>query len=232
MPPPDPISELLYLRALMEMPGLGCASLSRLLEKTGSSAALWNASDAFLATNLSPSKRAAFLKRRDQGMTVDWASAWLEDCARRGVSLIGCTDSRYPRLLREIVHPPVLLYVRGDVSALSGDRALAVVGTRRVSDYGRQVTRKLLDELAPAHVTVISGLAAGVDTEAHRAALRLGVPTVAVFGCGLDIVYPAANRSLSEDLGSQMAGQRVFTVCFQCVRCQDETQKDRYFPLQ
>jgi DNA processing protein len=194
--------DLLYLRALMEIPGLGCASLSRLLAAAGSPEALWNAPDAFLEANLTPDKRRAFLARRDQGLASDWAMSWLEDCARRDASPVACTDSCYPPMLREIAHPPPLLYVRGDVSALSGERLLAVVGTRRISDYGRQVTRKLLDELASARVTVVSGLAAGIDTEAHRTALRLGLPTVAVFGCGLDIIYPVANRSLAEEIAA------------------------------
>lgn len=106
-------------------------------------------------------------------------------------------DPRYPSLLREIPHPPASLRIRGDISALHRP-ALAVVGTRRPTSYGLSVTRSLLEPVARAGLTIISGLALGIDTVAHRVAVELGAPTIAVLGCGIDRIYPWENQQLAE----------------------------------
>ena len=108
----------------------------------------------------------------------------------------------YPPLLAAIHDPPRRLYLRGEgsVAMLSGPAA-AVVGTRSCSPYGAQVARRLGRELAAAGVTVVSGLARGVDAEAHRGALEAGGPTVAVLGCGIDRDYPRAHAALARRVG-------------------------------
>ncbi|MFN8614736.1 MAG: DNA-processing protein DprA [Vampirovibrionales bacterium] len=103
----------------------------------------------------------------------------------------------YPHLLSTIDDPPMVLYVKGSVAALEG-KTLGMVGTRRVSPYGRQVVQHLVEGLAPAGVHIVSGLAEGVDGAAHEAALANHMPTVAVFGCGLDIIFPKHHRRLAE----------------------------------
>ncbi|HZC77381.1 MAG TPA: DNA-processing protein DprA, partial [Ktedonobacterales bacterium] len=106
------------------------------------------------------------------------------------------TDLRYPRLLREIALPPALLYVRGTL--LPDDEwAVAIVGTRRATTYGRHVTDRLAGELARQRVTVVSGLARGIDMHAHTAALDASGRTIAVLGCGPDLVYPPENARLA-----------------------------------
>jgi DNA processing protein len=106
------------------------------------------------------------------------------------------TDLRYPRLLREIALPPALLYVRGTLLP-DDDWAVAIGGTRRATTYGRHVTDRLAGELAQQRVTVVSGLAQGIDTHAHTAALDAGGRTIAVLGCGPDLVYPPENARLA-----------------------------------
>lgn len=117
------------------------------------------------------------------------------------VSLITQADGSYPPLLREIHAPPVALYVRGRLageSEGSGALAVAIVGSRRASDYGRRTAATLAAELAAAGITVVSGLALGVDAAAHQGALDAGGRTLACLACGVDVTYPAANRTLAQ----------------------------------
>jgi len=106
-------------------------------------------------------------------------------------------DRRYPPLLAQLHDPPAALYVRGSTQILSR-AAVAVVGARSCSGYGSQVARELARELAAAGVVVISGLARGIDGEAHRGALDADGPTVAVLGCGIDRDYPRSHADLAE----------------------------------
>ncbi len=148
-----------------------------------------------MALHLGVSKLSAFLNRREQGLPLTLHQRE----AAQGIQAIAITDVAYPALLKEIYNPPVLLYVKGALEALSG-RCLAFVGTRKSSEYGRKVTEQLIQDLKSSGVTIVSGLAAGIDTCAHWQALQGGLPTVAVFGCGLDILYPASNRTLAQEI--------------------------------
>jgi DNA processing protein len=115
-------------------------------------------------------------------------------------------DSDYPRWLLEIPDPPPVLYYRGKVEPLENQGvwpAVAIVGTRKPSDYGRRWTRRLSATLAQVGFTVVSGLADGIDTEAHQSCLDVGGRTIAVLGTGVDIVYPHFNHSLSEQVAHQ-----------------------------
>lgn len=117
------------------------------------------------------------------------------------IRLLSIFDESYPRLLRETADAPRLLYVLGDAD-LSAERMAAIVGTRRSSAYGVAVTRKIVTGLSEqcAPVTVVSGLAYGIDSAAHNAALECGMPTVAVVAHGLGMVYPAAHRQLAREI--------------------------------
>ncbi len=108
-------------------------------------------------------------------------------------------DEQYPKLLREVYDRPPVLYVRGELTA-ADEWAVAVVGTRRVTVYGRQVAEEMARGLAANRVTVVSGLARGVDAIAHRAALESGGRTIAVLACGLDLVYPPEHKRLAEQI--------------------------------
>ena len=188
-------TNVLYWDALTSIDGIGCRTLLKLLSAAGNVEVLWNAPDTFLAAYLPDAKRTAFCKRRDQGLNLQW----LEMHQKLGIQPVSYSDAAYPKLLKEIHDPPMLLYIKGNVSALSG-KTLAVVGTRKATEYGRQSTEKLVRELKPANACIVSGLAAGIDTFAHWAALQNQLPTVAVFGCGLDVITPASNRRLSEEI--------------------------------
>ncbi|HEU5382488.1 MAG TPA: DNA-processing protein DprA [Ktedonobacteraceae bacterium] len=121
----------------------------------------------------------------------------LERLERQQVSILTWRDPAYPALLREIEASPPVIYLRGELK--EADRfALAVVGTRNASSYGQQVTERLVTELARGQVTVVSGLALGIDAIAHASALHAGGRTLAVLACGLDVVYPSKNRGLAQ----------------------------------
>ncbi len=117
-------------------------------------------------------------------------------------SVITLADHEYPALLREIIDPPLALHVRGDRSLLTKP-AIAIVGSRRATPYSINVARKLGDELSRAGLVIVSGMARGVDTAAHEAALDASLPTIAVLGTGIDIAYPKSNRTLHRRIAEQ-----------------------------
>ena len=123
----------------------------------------------------------------------------IEAAAKSGCQLIDYENLAYPSLLRQIADPPVVLYVKGDISALSG-HCLAIVGSRRPSAYGLQVARRLARDLAERNLVIVSGLARGIDSAAHHGALEGKGKTIAVQGRGMDGIYPAENRRLADKI--------------------------------
>ena len=128
----------------------------------------------------------------------------MEKLARYGITALGWNDPDYPTRLREIYDCPPLLYVKGKLK-LGDEWCLAVVGTRRPTVYGRQVAEEMVTELARSKITIVSGLARGIDSVSHRSALAAGGRTIAVMGGGLDTIYPAENASLARDIISNGA---------------------------
>jgi DNA processing protein len=122
----------------------------------------------------------------------------LQEYAEAGVSVITYFDDAYPPLLRRISDPPPVLYVHGDLGAVGDQRAVAVVGTREPSQFGVSAADHLTTTLARNGWVIVSGLAKGIDTTAHRAALAAGGRTIAILGNGLDRVYPSENTALAE----------------------------------
>lgn len=118
-------------------------------------------------------------------------------------------DPRYPRLLKEIPDPPKMLYVKATSTDVLGTRTIAVVGTRQMTKYGAEVTRKLVRQLVSNGFTICSGMANGVDTVAHCAAIDAGGKTIAVLGCGIDIIWPPSNARLYTRIGEEGYGAIV-----------------------
>lgn len=116
-----------------------------------------------------------------------------------GIAIVLLGDPQYPYLLSQIPSPPPVLYIRGNVEALHRT-ALAVVGTRKPSPYGLAVTKSLLEPVVQAGITIVSGLALGIDGQAHNLAVQHHAPTVAVLGCGVNSIYPWEHRQLAEDI--------------------------------
>ena len=120
-------------------------------------------------------------------------------CDSGHVSLLTIDDSDYPAMLRKIYDPPLFIFLKGTFTK-EDEKALAIVGTRQPTDYGRQVTAQFAESLASAGVTIVSGLALGIDTIAHHTALQHGGRTIAVMGSGIDTIYPFTNRTLSKTI--------------------------------
>ncbi len=123
----------------------------------------------------------------------------LQRLTRMRIRALTIRDLEYPALLKQVPLPPQVLYLRGHLTEADGF-TLAIVGTRRITTYGVQTTEKLAFALAEHHVTIVSGLALGVDTVAHTAALEAGGRTLAILGCGLDTIYPPRNMALAKKI--------------------------------
>lgn len=198
---PDAVTsqDALYWLALRMTPGLGTRKAGQLLEVFRSPQAIFHASRSELqAAGLS----AGVAQSLASGCAFDDAADQQTQAARAGAVLIPVTDARYPPVLRDIFDPPPLLYARGRVELL-GTLMLGVVGTRRPTAYGGVAASKLSADLAAAGMTIASGMARGIDTAAHRGVLEAGGDTVAVFGCGIDQIYPAENRKLAEEIAAR-----------------------------
>ncbi len=113
-------------------------------------------------------------------------------------------DDSYPKILRNIYFPPLILYTIGNLTELDTNN-IAIVGTRKPTDYGKSMTTKFAKELAKQNITIVSGLARGIDSVAHRSAIKAGGKTIAVIGSGLDVVYPPENRALFNDIAQNGA---------------------------
>lgn len=145
--------------------------------------------------------RASRIVESDALFRAERELMWIE---KSDVQMLWFQDQEYPRRLAECHDAPIMLFQKGRVD-LNARRVIAIVGTRNATDYGRYITEKLVSELAPYHPLVVSGLALGIDACAHSASLRNGLETLAVFGTGLDKIYPSLNRHLASDILNQGA---------------------------
>ena len=187
---------LLHWLALRLVPGLGTGNAFRLLQKLGSPQAIFHSSVTDLE---SCGLRAAVAQNVVSGLAFEEAAAEAAKAEACGVEVVTLQDPRYPEPLKEIYDPPILLYARGNIGLLRSFQ-IAVVGSRRPSTYGLAVAEKLSGELAGAGLVITSGMARGIDSAAHRGALHAGGDTIAVLGCGVDVIYPSENRKLAAQI--------------------------------
>ena len=188
--------EVLCWLALSLTPGLGTRKAGQLVEVFQTASAIFRASREELEHVGIPRGTAQNIA---SGCAFDAAAEQQQKAHQQGVHLVPVTDLRYPPALRAIFDAPPLLFARGRVE-LFQNLMLGVVGTRRPTPYGIQAATRLSRELAEAGMTIVSGMARGIDTAAQKAALEAGGDTVAVFGCGVDQVYPAENRKLADEI--------------------------------
>ena len=189
-----PLDELAYWIAFNRVSGIGPVSFKSLLNYfNGDLPAAWQAGSKELA-------QAGLAQKAIENLTKLRATSTpqqeLEKLERLRIRVITWKDKAYPPLLREIDDSPPVLYTYGKLTEVD-QFALAVVGTRNSTTYGRQVTERIVGDLVKGQVTIVSGLALGIDTIAHTAALDGGGRTIAVLACGLDIIYPSTNRGLA-----------------------------------
>jgi DNA processing protein len=181
--------------ALALTPGLGARMAGKLLRQFGSPEAVFNASLTALEGQRLPASVAQAIHSR-QPMSA--AAKELAQAQQAGYRLMTWDEPAYPHLLREIYDPPPILYVRGNTELLNR-HGISVVGARRPTPYGNQMAERLGRDLAARGLVVVSGLARGIDACAHRGALSTPAgTTIAVLGCGIDVIYPKENRKLFE----------------------------------
>ncbi|HHU75287.1 MAG TPA: DNA-protecting protein DprA [Firmicutes bacterium] len=184
-----------YYHALKLVPSLGPRRIKRLIDYFKTPQEAWKApkEDLLRLDKFGVRLVDEFLRRRSM---IDPDRAW-EGILKKNIKVISWDEPGYPHLLKEIYDPPPLLYYQGDIGVLR-DSCLAIVGSRRHTAYGKEIAYKFAAKLADYGLTIVSGMARGIDTWAHRGSLEGGGRTAAVLGSGVDVCYPAENRDLKE----------------------------------
>ena len=182
--------------ALTLTPGMGPTRIARAVKALGAAERLFEASLTELEATGMPAQSAQFIF---EGKARTAAEDEMHRVAEAGGSILTQEDEAYPERLREIYDPPAVLWIRGNADLLARP-GIAVVGTRHPSPYGAGMAEMLSRDLANRRLVILSGMARGVDTAAHKGALEAGGKTVAVWGTGIDVIYPKENKKLAENI--------------------------------
>jgi len=184
--------------ALNTIKGLGPVRVNNLIKQYGSAAAVFrDDAQAILRQWVANSSLASEIEKPD--ILFAKAQAIIDNARKQGILVLTQSDDAYPPLLREIDAPPPVLYVKGRLDSFSR-HCIGIVGTRRPTQYGKSVAASIVKQLVENKITIVSGLALGIDTVSHMACLANKGTTIAVLGCGLDRVYPPANKRLAEEI--------------------------------
>lgn len=198
--------DIRYWLALRRAPDTGDVNIRKLVEYFGSPQKVFRAdrkslSASGIRNNAKIEALAKFFNSFSEWAAIDDE---LGKVNRMGARIISLSDNDYPELLKNIANPPVVLYVKGTLQK-DDAQAIAVVGSRLATNYGLQQAEKLSCSLAQKGLTIVSGLASGIDSAAHKATIKAGGRTIAVLGCGLDVIYPPKNASLYFDIAASGA---------------------------
>ncbi len=191
--------EELHWIALTLVPGLGTRNAGKLISRFRTPQAVFRASRTELE---GAGVSGAVAQSISSGCSFEDAVVQQEKMLETGTVVVTLNDPRYPPQLREIYDPPVVVFARGRVELLQM-ALFGIVGTRRPTPYGLAATERLAGDLARAGLVIVSGMARGIDTTAHKAALAVQGDTVAVLGCGVDMVYPVENRNLGAEIATK-----------------------------
>jgi DNA processing protein len=191
--------EIFYRLALSKVDNIGTKSAKKLINHFGSAEEVFQLSSRELMNVQGLAQHRAI----SIGTFSEWdaVSEELDFCEKNGIEVFSYSDKRYPNRLKHCDDGPLVLFSKGGAD-FSAQRMLSIVGTRRLTEYGKKMTRDLVEQLIPYDVTVVSGLAYGVDYEAHKACVEMGVPTIGVLGHGLDKIYPFSHTKLANDMVS------------------------------
>jgi DNA processing protein len=200
---------LKYWLAINKIPNLGPVTIKKLWDHYGDIKSVWQASEMSIREIEDLSKPAikAFIENRNK---IDLDSE-LNIIQEKQINILTIEDEKYPSMLRNIYDPPPVIYFKGSLLR-SDEKAVAVVGTRKATRYGLEMAKKIASELASLGITIVSGLAAGIDTAAHWGALGAKGRTIAVYGCGVDRVFPGENRDLASKIENSGAVVSEFPV--------------------
>ena len=187
--------DLKYWLTINKIPNIGPVTIKKLWQCFGSIKDAWEAEERVLLEIEGISKPAirSFVDNRNR-VNLNQELELLDE---KKLNVLTLDDEEYPKLLKNIYDPPPVLYVKGK-KLNPNDKSLAIVGTRKASRYGREIAKKLAFELSSLGITIVSGMALGIDTFAHHGALEVGGNTIAVLGCGVDVIYPPSNKELAK----------------------------------
>ncbi len=178
------MKEILFWLAIKNIFGIGDVTFKKLLEEYGD------------IENIYKSVKNESEKRR----ALEFAKSEYEEAEKLGIKFLTYNDTQYPQQLRNIYSPPPVLYCLGNTELIGTEEILSIVGTRNPTDYGRNICSEIVREISKFQITTVSGLARGIDTIVHEETMKNGSRTVAVLGCGVNIIYPASNRKLFNEI--------------------------------
>lgn len=190
--------ERVYWLGFSVFPGVGPKRFASLLAQFGNAKTAWEATEEALEQSLGNALLRNFIQFRAHFDHEKYEQALRE----KRITYVTLQDKAYPQLLKQASNPPFILYVKGENNGndINNQRTIAIVGTRKSTSYGEEVTRQITTELVCAGYTIVSGLAIGVDTIAHTKTIADNGKTVAVLGCGIDCCYPPGNERLYKDI--------------------------------
>lgn len=194
-----------YDIALAMIPGIGGKSAKKLVSHCGSAKAVFEMPAGKLQRISGISERMTQLLTKEKEEAFRKADEEMERAQKQHIRILHYLDKAYPERLKHCFDAPAVLFYKGDAD-LNNPKNISIVGTRKATTYGKQFTRQLIAALAPHQPLVVSGLAYGIDIEAHRSALHHGLSTVGVMANGLDMVYPAAHRAVAEQMQLENGG--------------------------
>jgi DNA processing protein len=190
--------QLLYALALSQIPQIGPSAFRNILAYTGSIQAFFKlpAGKAAKIPRITPK----LLQYRSEINTyLKEAEKIIKTCEKEGIRVLCLADVDYPNRLKSLDDCPMIIYSKGSIN-LNPARSVGIVGTRNATEYGKNITRKIIEDLAPYSPTIISGLAYGIDIEAHRAALQQELPTIGILGSAVNQIYPAAHKNTANSM--------------------------------
>ncbi len=190
-------NEKIHLLALAGTPGVGAVTIRHLLRFAGSPSGVFDLSFRQLVRIRGIGEKTARQIRRKEMLKAS-EEEWRK-CLKEGIALLFFTDEAYPRRLKPLYDSPAVLYFKGD-APLNSRYSVGIVGTRKISDYGREMTEEIVRGLGPFRPLVVSGLAYGVDIVAHRACLKNNLATIGVMANGLETIYPSAHRRTAQEM--------------------------------
>lgn len=187
-----------YWIAFSSIESIDSAFIMRLYNYFGDIEAAYNANEREFENidGLSVKKAQNFVEAR-KNLDIEKV---FNEVEKRSIGFLTFEDENYPQMLKEIYHPPAVLYYKGDLSRINFNKTLAVVGSRKSSTYAKDALKLILSGLRNTDITIVSGLAAGIDTAAHNLAIEFGLKTIGVIASGFDYTYPASNKKLYEDI--------------------------------
>lgn len=189
--------ELVFQIALELIPGIGNRGIKQLISYSGSASEVYNSSQNKLKKIPGVGEKLANTILSNKNLTE--AESIINDAQKINAQILHYTDSRFPQRLKHVPDSPNLLFKKG-LGELNPKRSIAIVGTRKATEYGKHITEKIIKDLKNLDVTVISGLAYGIDIHAHKACLNQNTPTYAVLAGGIDRIYPSVHKKYAEQM--------------------------------